>query len=85
MPEVVGVPPGDLVEQVRFGSAVHGRGRLHRVLELCGGPARLENSGRNCSLILSSGSGRPVSSPPNNGYAESQAAKRICRTARRHP
>jgi len=34
LPEVVGLPPGDLVEQVRLGAAVKRGGGEHRVLEL---------------------------------------------------
>jgi integrase len=34
LPEVVGLPPGDLIRQVRFGPAMQGRCGQHRVLEL---------------------------------------------------
>ncbi len=39
LPEVVGLPPGDLIEQVRFGPAVDGRCGQHCVLELLVLPA----------------------------------------------
>lgn len=39
LPEIVGLPPGDFTEQVRFGAAVQRRGRQHRVLELAPVPA----------------------------------------------
>jgi len=31
---IIGLPPGDLIKQVRFGPAMHGRCGQHRVLEL---------------------------------------------------
>lgn len=34
LPEVVGLPPGDLIKQVRFGPAMEGCCGQHRVLEL---------------------------------------------------
>ena len=34
LPEVVGLPPGDLIQQVRFGHAMQGCRGQHRVLEL---------------------------------------------------
>jgi hypothetical protein len=39
LPEVVGLPPGDLIEQIRFGPAVDGSRGQHRVLELLAVPA----------------------------------------------
>jgi len=39
LPEVVGLPPGDLLEQVRLGPAMEGRCGQHCVLELCVLPA----------------------------------------------
>jgi hypothetical protein len=34
LPEIIGLPPGDLIKQVRFGPAMQGRCGQHRVLEL---------------------------------------------------
>jgi hypothetical protein len=39
LPEVIGLPPGDLIQQVRFGPAVEGRCCQHGVLELAVVPA----------------------------------------------
>jgi hypothetical protein len=57
LPEVVGLPPGDLIQQVRFGPAVEGRCGQHRILELAVLPARNVRSGRNRSRSPSKGSG----------------------------
>jgi hypothetical protein len=60
LPEVVGLPPGDLIKQVRFGSPVDsGRGK-HCVLELCvPAAARRVHSGRNRSRSPSRAAVRP--------------------------
>src|SRR3984893_19272626 len=39
LPEVIGLPPGDLIQQIRFGPAMEGRRGQHRVLEFLVLPA----------------------------------------------
>ena len=57
LPEVVGLPPGDLIKQVRFGPAMEGCCGQHCVLELGVSRPRKVRSGRNRSRSLAKGSG----------------------------
>ena len=57
LPEVVSLPPGNLIKQVRFGPAMEGCRGQHGVLELGFCRPRKAHSGKNRSRSPSKGSG----------------------------
>ena len=84
LPEIIGLPPGDLLKQVRFGPAMERCRGQHGVLELLLARPRKVHSGRNRSRSASKGSGSARLAWDQSSASAMQLGARLSRSVTPH-